>query len=544
MVSIKLDKTLLLKATGKKLSDDALCAELEQMKVEVESIDDCVLSVDVTGDRPDLLGVNGVARALAGRLGVSKGIPALPLAKKPALQVIVEKDARAIRPFVVGAVVEGVRFSDDSIAEIFQLQDKLDLTVGRKRKRVSIGLYDLDKLTPPFHFKALPPSTSFTPLKSDKKMSLDEILSEHPTGVENAKLLAGRKNYPCLVDAAGEILSLIPIINNVASAVTEKTTRIFIDHTGTEEYACNSSLNILCQEFADAGAKVSSVEIVYPDKTVLTPDSTPHKLRVAVVEVNKALGVSFTGKQVADLLTRQRINATAQGDWVDAQIPAYRADFLHPVDLIEEVALAYGYNNFEPLKPTAYTVGSVSQATMRENFVRDFLVGAGFLEVNTYITTNEARIRASRSQAAFAEILNPVSEEYAALRSELLPNLLNVLSKNTHVPYPQNLFEAGEVIVPNDKLPERMETRLRACAIACHTSASLTEVASVLNELAKRVNGKLFLKKISSPQFIPGRSAEVNFGGKTVGIIGEIHPEILSTLGISMPAAAFEIDLP
>jgi len=544
MVSIKLDKTLLFKAVGKTLSDDALRVELEQMKVEVESIDDGVLSVDVTGDRPDLFGVNGVARALAGRLGIAKGIPSLPLAKKPALQIIVDKDARAIRPFVVGAVVEGIRFSDDSIAEIFQLQEKLDLTVGRKRKRVSIGLYDFDNLVPPFHFKALPPSTAFTPLKSDKEMTFDEILSGHPTGIENAKLLAGRKNYPCLVDAAGEILSLIPIINNVSSAVTEKTTRIFIDHTGTEEYACNSSLNILCQEFADAGAKVSPVEVVYPDKTVLTPDTTPHKLRVAVAEVNKALGASFSGKQVADLLVRQRINATAQGDWVDAQIPAYRADFLHPVDLIEEVALAYGYNNFEPLKPTAYTVGSVSPATMRENSVRDFLVGAGFLEVNTYITTNEARIRASRSQAAFAEILNPVSEEYAVLRSELLPNLLDVLARNTHVSYPQNLFEAGEVIVPNDKLPERMETRLAVAAIACHSSASLTEVASVLNELAKRVNGKLFLKKISSPQFIEGRAAEVNLGGKTVGVIGEIHPAVLSGLGISMPAAAFEIDLP
>lgn len=532
------------KALGKKLPLEKIVEELEQIKVEVSGMNDAgIVTAEVTGDRPDLMSGRGIARALAGKLGIAKGVPKIEVGK-PALKIIAEKEALKTRPVIVGAIVEGCSFDEETVAEIFQLQEKLDFVIGRKRKRVSIGLYDLDALTPPFKFTTISGSTSFHPLKAEGRMTVEQILKEHPTGSEYASLLSKcNGKYPALVDSKGEVLSLIPIINGISSAVTAKTKRVFIDHTGSHESACNASLAALCQEFYDAGCKVSKVSIEYPNGEKQTPMLEAEKMRVSVAEANKMLGTSFTGREIVSFLEKQRINARVEEDWVACEIPCFRADFLHPVDLIEEIAIGYGYNNFEPKAPNIYTKGSFSQLTLLENACRDFMLGAGFTEVCSYIITSEDETEKAREEGEQAEILNPVSEEYAVMRNSLLPGLLDALSKNTHLPYPQKLFEAGEVIVPNAKLPERMQTQTRLACISSSGETNLTEVASVLAQFAKLNGKKMFLKKLSSKQFIEGRAAEIVFDGKTVGRMGEIHPSVLEAFGIGMPCSAFEITL-
>lgn len=540
MPTITFSKKTFDAALGKKLPLEKLSEELEQIKVEVGSEKNGLLTVEVTGDRPDLMSAYGIARALRGRLGIEKGIPKIEL-HRASLKIIAEKDALKFRPVIVGAVVENVSLTHDSIAEIFQHQEKLDFVVGRKRKRVSIGLYDLDCFTPPVRFTTVDAKASFLPLKSTKKMSCPQILSQHPTGIEYAKLLPSKTSFPVLADAKNQILSLVPIINGVSGAVTTKTKRIFIDHTGTDSHACNASLNNLCQDFFDAGCKVSKVTVAYPDGEKTTPDSSPQKMRLSVAETNKVLGSAFTATQISSFLAKQRINSRVAGDWLECEMPAYRADFLHPADLIEEVALGFGYNNFEPKRPSVYTTGKFSATTLLENACRDFMAGAGFTEISTYIITNPPRIAKAKESGEYAEITNPVSDEYTTMRNSLLPGLLDCLSKNTHVPYPQKLFEVGEVVLPNSKLPERMETQIRAACISCHADSNLSEVASVLSNYALSAKKKLFLKKLSSPQFIEGRSAEVNIDAKTVGKIGELHPAVLENFGLTVPATAFEI---
>ncbi len=562
MVSVTISRKKLFELLGSKapaLSDEQLASELEQIKCGFEAVDEKSdeITLEVTPDRPDLLSVYGIARALKGRLEIEVGLPMQKLSDKHEVQIFAEKDALAYWPFVVGAVVRGVKFSEPEIAQLFQTQEKLDMTLGRKRKRASIGLYDLDALKPPFYFRALDSNEAkFTPLKAERPMSLRQILEQHPTGKEYAHLLggSGRLKLPVLQDSEDGILALIPIVNSISGAVIPATRNLFIDLTGTDEHACNAALNIFCQDFEEMGAEVSKVEVVYPGKTTITPLSMPHSMSISLENANKSIGMQLSAKEAVKCLERQRISATVEGSTLHCKIPAYRGDFQHWADLAEEIAIGYGFNNFEPRPPTTFTRGSLSPSTLKENFVRDFAVGAGFTELSTYAVTSEEKVRRAKSTEELAEILNPVSDLYTAVRATILPNLLEVLSENTHNPYPQKIFELGEVITHNAKLAERLETKLHLCVISCHAQANLTEVASVLNELEKRLGTKISLRKLEEnaggEQFIPGRAGEIVLEqtnekeGKVIGRVGEIHPAVLEKFGIQLPASAFEVEIP
>ncbi len=549
MVNVVAKKKTLLRLAQWQPKDDAEFERtLESAKCVPGAYDKATdeLTLEVTPDRPDLVSVYGVARAVKGVLGTESGVPAHHFADSHA-EYFAEADALAVRPVVAGAVVEGVSFDDDSIAELFGRQEKLDFTLGRRRKRVSIGLYDFDKLEPPFHFRLLEASFSYTPLKSSSPMTLKEILERHETGVKYGHLAGKGPKYPVLLDSAGEVLALIPVVNNFENAVTVHTKRLFIDMTGTDGHALNAAMNIMAADFADAGAKVSRVKVHYPDgRTEFTPDARPKEMALPLAYANKMLGTTLTPQEVADALARQRISASAHGDSVTASIPAYRSDFLHPIDLVEEVAMGVGYNASElsPIAPRVFTKGGISTQSERENFARDFLAGAGFLELSTHVLSSEEKVRRGKSGEELVEIANPLSSEYHVLRATLLPNLLEVLSQNTHVEYPQKIFEAGEVVVHNPKLPERMQTKVHLAAASCHASANLSEAASVLSEFCKRLGKGVFFEKLDSPQFISGRSARVFVDAKPAGQMGEVHPQVLTAFGIQVPCAVFEIELP
>ncbi len=547
MVTVVVKKSKLLELVGERAEGKELYDKLEQIKCVFEGYDakTDALSLEVTPDRPDLLSVYGIGRGLKGALGVEKGLPQARIGEEPALKIFVSREAAAIRPVMTAAVVEGVKLGDDEIAGLFDLQEKLDFTIGRKRKRMSLGLYDLDKLKPPLYFKtADAEKTKFVPLKETKPMNLWQVVEQLPKGKEYAHLTGLGNKMPVLEDSVGFVMGLIPVINEATSAVTQETTRLLIENEGTDEHACNAALAVLCQEFAEAGARVTKAEIVYEKgERTTTPRTKPEKMRLGVAQANKMLGTALAGHEIVECLLKQRVGASVQGEWLECEIPAFRSDFLHPVDLVEEIAIGYGYNSFEPMPPSVFTKGSLSELTARENGLRDFMVGAGFLELSTYVLTNEEKIRRAKSEEEFAEVLNPVSNEYNVLRASLLPNVLEVLSENTHVEYPQRVFEGGEVVVPNHQLPERMQTKLHLCAASAHAGASLTEIASALSELAKRLGKKIYFEKLQgSRQFIEGRTAKIFLDAKHAGVMGEAHPEVLAAFGLQVPVAVFEID--
>ena len=548
MVSVTVKKSYLVQLLGKRISDSQLSDALFQVKAGCDDVSIEDLSLEVTGDRPDLLSAEGVARALKGHLGIEKGLPKLKI-QKSTLKIICDPSALAVRPFIVGAVIENAHLTEDDVADLFQMQEKLDLTHGRKRKKISIGLYDMQSLQAPYYFKAFAPDeVKFQPLKSDSKMSLRQILEKHDKGAAYASLINQHKKYPCLVDSKGEILSLVPIINGVSTAVTAKSKTIFIDHTGSDLAAMNASLNILCQHFADRGAVVKSVEVVYSsNKKLTTPDSSPQLIKLSVSDTNRLLGLSLSAKEMAACLAKQRISAkAASSDTLSCEVPAYRADFLHPVDLVEEVAMGYGYNSFQPLAPQTFTKGSLLDKTRLQDSLQDLMLGHGFQQIATHITTNPAKFdKSAEDSFSLVKITNPVSEEYSVLRSSLLPGMLEVLSKNTHASYPQRLFEIGEVVVKDSNEPTGARTELHLCAAIANADANFSEISSVLATAMSLLKRPFKLDKVDSKKFLEGRGANVleSLEGKRIisGTVGELHPHLLEKWHLEVPVAVFEL---
>jgi len=224
-------------------------------------------------------------------------------------------------------------------------------------------------------------------------------------------------------------------------------------------------------------------------------------------------------------------------------VPAFRADFLHPVDLVEEIALGYGFNKFEPKRPSVFTKGSLSKRTFTETMARDFLAGAGFLECVTYVLSGEDNAFKALQEEKLVRLKNPVSKEYSVLRGSLLPGLLGVLSENTHARYPQKLFEVGEV-VERVARGEGTRTTVHVAGTSAHANASFTEAASVAAEALKALAGvKPFLKPSKLKHFLQGRQAALVVSGKPVGAVGEVHPQALENFGLQVPCAAFEYSI-
>ncbi|MDH5443605.1 MAG: phenylalanine--tRNA ligase subunit beta, partial [Hadesarchaea archaeon] len=241
MPSITVSYRDLYKLVGKRIESKQLCERLGMLGIEAEAAGD-ELKLEITHNRPDLLSPEGVARALKGFLGVETG---LPLYKLSASEVTVEVDQSvdAIRPFIAAGVVTNVKLTDEIVASLMQVQEKLHASLCRNRRRGSIGVYDLDTIQPPVHYTTtLPDGIRFVPLEFARELTPAHILREHPKGIEYGSIMQEWPRYPLLIDAQGVVLSMPPIINSESTRVTSTTKRLFIDVTGEDERVANQSL--------------------------------------------------------------------------------------------------------------------------------------------------------------------------------------------------------------------------------------------------------------------------------------------------------------
>ncbi|MFH0971431.1 MAG: phenylalanine--tRNA ligase subunit beta [Candidatus Micrarchaeota archaeon] len=548
MVTTSVRKGYLLRLVGRKLNEQQLEEALHQIKAPIDSVEGDELNIEVTGDRPDLLSAEGIARALKGYLGIEKGIPPERF-ERGKFVLHADKSVKNVREFIVAAVVEGAALADDDLKDLIQIQEKLTLTHGRKRKKVAIGLHNMEPLVWPFYYKAVEPeSVSFVPLGKSEKMNLRQIVEKHEKGIDYSCCLDGLSKYPVIFDSRNQVLSFPPIINGILTELGTGTKSIFIDITGTDFHACNTALNILCQDFADRGAKVCAVEIKYPEKTVITPETAPEKMDLDVEYANKLLGTSLPAEKIISALGKQRISAKIKNAAViECHIPRYRADFMHQVDLIEDVALGYGYNNFEPKAPSVFTKGAVSQRTKFIDLISDLMIGAGFVQINTPILTNQKLADKTNGEEKLIKIKNPISEEYENTRYSLLPQLIETLSKNTHNTYPQKLFEIGYTAKADPESDTSTRNDLHLAAIFADTGANLAELSGTLLELLRHLRVEYNLSKSRLKTYIPGRQAvifaKMGNDAHEIARIGGIHPAVLDNFKLEMPAVGMEIDL-
>jgi phenylalanyl-tRNA synthetase beta chain len=536
VISIEYDD--LIDLLGEKVEMEKLVEIIPMMGADVERIDYTQMDIEFFPNRPDLYSVEGVARALRGYLELEVGLADYPLEDSD-VKLIVDPTVNEVRPCIVSGLVRGVEMTDFFIQSLMDMQEKLHLTLGRKREKVAIGVHDYKDITPPFTYKAADPeSIQFVPLGKTETMDLEEILRKHEKGRDYAWTLEGFSRYPIILDANNEVLSFPPIINGTLTTVTEDTKDIFLDLTGTDMNAVNHALNIIATALAERGGKLQRVEVVYPDESIKTPNLEPVKMDLELGYLNSMLGTDISLDDAVEHLKKMRFGAEIKDNKISASIPGYRGDVLHPIDLVEDVAISYGYMKFESVLPEAMTFGKPIRIIEFCGKLRTIMVGYGYNEVMTLTLSNEKeqfeKMGLEVTDRAIAK--NPLTEDHTCLRVSLIPSLLSTLGVNRHRDLPQKIFEVGIVV------PEK-ENLYKLSGVTIHPKASFTEAKSLVEGILKAVGSQYSIQPISNGSFIDGRCASIVSNEQIIGIFGELHPLVITNFNLSNPIIAFELDV-
>ncbi len=531
----------------RKVSVEDLTKWLPWIGFDIEEAGEDYVKVEYNPNRIDFCSYAGVARALKGFLETEVGLPEYE-AERAKTSLVVDKAVRDVRPFMLAAVVRNISLNDDAVVELMEMQEDLHWGLGRDRKKVSIGIHNLDVVKPPFTYTAVEPeSVRFVPLGHSEEMSLKEILEKHEKGIVYRHIIDWSPRYPLLIDRNDEVLSMPPIINGELTRVDSSTKNLFLDVTGTSYKAVEKSLNILVTALVDMGGTMEKVNVKYEDRTIISPDLEPEKMCLRVAYANKLLGLKLSEKETIKCLLKCRLGAEKKEKGVlEAAIPPYRIDVLHEVDLVEEVAIGYGYYRLKPTIPVAITVGEQHPAQKLASTVRQIMTGLGFLEVMNFTLTNERLhykyMRMKEKKAI--KLANPASAEYSIMRKMLMPGLMKNLADNKHESFPQRLFEVSDVAEINTKIESMCERRLHIAAVSSHSTANFTEIKAYAEALLANMGLKKWqFKEEKHPSFLEGRTASIHIKGKKLGVIGEVHPEVLNNFELENPTAAFEIDL-
>jgi phenylalanyl-tRNA synthetase beta chain len=503
----------------------------------LESVSKDTIEVEVFANRPDLISLNGFIRSFKQFLGKSSSTKYSVKNTEKDYKVYVDDSVNEIRPYIACAVIKKVNLNEDMLKDLINMQEKLALTLGRNRKKVAIGIYPLDKISMPIKYLAKNPSEiKFRPLGSDLDLNAEEILNVHPTGRKYVSLLSGSKRYPILVDSKGQILSMPPIINSEASGRVEvNTIDLFIECTGYDVSAVEKTLDIIVTSVAEFEGTICKVEIVSNSGNRVTPALSTQKTKISVDNVNKLLGLELNESQVQKLL--EKMGHSYKKGVVES--PSWRIDILHEVDLIEDIAIAYGYENLVPELPNISTSGQESKESIIKRKLSEILIGLGMLEISTYhlIKQDEKNIHDLKDCLELLDSKN----EYKYLRPNLFVPMLRIISENKDAEYPQKLFEIGRVFSRNNQKENGIEERDNLIIGASPSNS--TEIKRNLDYLFKMLEIDYQIKNIVKNGLIDGRTSSIIVNNKIIGYFGDVHPNTLKECGANMPLSVAEISL-
>jgi phenylalanyl-tRNA synthetase beta chain len=546
---------------GERMDDAELEVLLESAKGELKEHSGGVLKIELNDtNRPDLWSATGLARQLRAARGklpggyrfLSSQGTALP-SEERVLEV--EASVKDIRPFIVVFAARGKKVSEAMLLDIIEQQETLCRNFGRKRKGIAMGVHRERLVRYPLRYRGADPvRTRFTPLQSTEEMSLEEILTRHPKGVEYGWIVKDLPRFPLLEDAEGGVLSFPPVINSARiGAVQVGDDRLFVDMTGPDLDILLVAANIAACDFQDMGFQICPVKIRYPYDTtygreITTPYYFQKEVRCSLAYASKMLGVPVSGQEAKECLRKAGLDASLRGDDVVVTPPPYRNDFLHPADVVEEIMIGRGMASFEPLWPRDFTIGRLSAAETFSRQVVDTMVGLGYQEmVYNYLGSTDDFLRKMRREGeerALIRIANPMTENYEALRDSILPDLLASEAVSGNALYPHRIFEVGKICRRDERDSYGSVTRAYLGALVSSREASFNDARAHLAALQYYLGREHALEPIEDPRFIAGRCAEVRSAtGVRLGVIGELHPEVLGNFGVQMPCAALELDL-
>ncbi|MBM2819051.1 MAG: pheT [Nitrosarchaeum sp.] len=517
MPVVELSYSRLQKLVGK-VSKKQIFDSLPFLGLDIESEDNDLIRVEYSPNRPDYSTDFGIAIGLQGLLGIKTGAIKLKIQKSNDYAIHVEPTITKIRPFVTGIIAKNGRIDDILIKQLMAMQEDLHFGIGRKRKKSSIGIHDLDKISFPLTYTTTKRDYAFIPLNSDKKLTVSEILECTDVGKDYGPILGNSSKVPLIFDSKKQTVSFPPIINAAITSVTTKTRNLFVEVTGINKSDIEDMLSVVATMLQTAGFALVSTKISGGKNT--SPKFELKKLVINSDLINQILGMNLNNSTIISSLKKSRLDATLKGKKIICGVPSYRFDIFGPMDLVEEVVLGYGIQN------------SVSQT----------MIGLGFTEaLNSSLTSKKILYdMTNRESNKIISVLDSKSQEHTILRDSILPGLLENLSKNIHTSYPQKLFETGTVFFQADPIGEKTNF----AGVSSHQDATFTEIKSILQSaLNQGFSLQIETKTFSHPIFEEGRGALILFNGRSIGIIGEINSKTIENYKIRVPVVGFEISL-
>ena len=572
MPKVEVNEKLFFNLVGKKYAMDDLFekklthakAELDEKPDESQPENERVIKIELNDtNRPDLWSTGGIARCLREYEGAPHSDYSSFLSTKDNLKdfggrvIDVAPDLKDIRPYLVAFVISGKPIDEPMLKDIIQTQEKLCWNFGRKRKTISMGVYRQSQIKWPVHQTAADPdNTSFVPLQGTERQTLREIVQTHPKGKDYGWILKDFKKYPLLVDDNKEVLSMAPIINSAhLGAVEVGDSDLLVELTGDDMGSLMLSANIVACDFFDAGYKILPVKIHHAYDTgfgtdVVTPYYYQPTTDARLSAINKKLGCDLTEAQVTDALKRMgnTVSVKKEGNETIFTVkPApYRNDFLHEVDVIEDVMIGMDLDFFAPASPNDFTVGRLLPITVYSRKVKEIMAGMGYQEmIFNYLGSKKTYIdNMGISGENVIEIANPMSENYQFIRPSIIASLFEAEAQSGNAVYPHKIFEVGKIAYID---PTEKQTGTRTIQslgfLTSANNANFNDAASEVSTLLYYLDHKYEVKETDDPRFIPGRQAGIIVNGKQVGIFGEVHPQVLENWQVGVPCVAGEMDL-
>lgn len=531
-----------LKKRGVEADLESLVTKLG-MDIEKTEGDD--VTIDITPNRPDLLDIMGFARAAGFFSGKTKPKENFyNLTREPFTEVTVTSAVRKVRPFAAAMIVKNIDLTGNKLRYLINFTEKFCDTYGRRRKKIAMGLHNLDVIKPPLIYDASHDG-SFKPLGSEKQMSFEEIIEKHQKGLEYSNAIAGngkKQPYPFLRDTEN-ILSLIPIINSELTRVRESTKNLLVDLTGTSKSGVREAINLFACTFIDMGADVYPCSIVFQNTREATPQLIYNEIRIKRSKVERSLGLFLDDNKIITMANRMGYVAAKYGTYTLVYVPPYRLDVLNEQDVIEDIAIAYGYDKITPLPILGFSSGVPEESREYLNRVSRLMLGFGYFEsLNMYLTNerlNFENMLQKYDPKNVIKVAYAKTEAITMLRTSLTPGLLQNLSVSMHQRMPQRLFEVGSVFaIDKNKIIESNNLAF----VNEHSKSDFSEIKAVVKDLLQLIDVRKYsLKECKNSSFIDGRCAAIMVGNEMLGYFGELSPGVLENFKLEEPVAAAEI---
>lgn len=586
MPTVSVKRDLLFEALGQTYTDeefDELCFEFgleldeitsekdiisrEQGDDKAEGASDVVLyKIDVPANRYDLLCLEGLVRGLQvfkDKMEAPRYKRVSPANGEEPQRLVITEETASVRPFAVAAVLRNITFTQERYDSFIELQEKLHQNICRKRTLVAIGTHDLDTISGPFTYTAKAPGEiRFKPLNQSQEFTATELMSLYKSDSHLRHYLHIIENeplYPIIYDSNGIVLSMPPIINGNHSRISLNTKNVFIECTATDLTKAKITLDMMVtmfSEYCEEPFTVEEAEVVYPDGRMCVYPELAYRTETLSGEfINKKVGINESAESIAQLLTRMYLKSEVSGDdgQIQVEIPPTRSDVIHACDIMEDAAIAYGFNNIVRSTPRTYTVANQLPVNKLTELLRQDLAAAGFTEALTFALCSQEdiadKLRKNIAEIGAVHISNPKTAEFQVARTCLLPGLLKTVAANRKMPLPLKLFEISDVVLKDETKDVGARNNRRLCAIYYNKSPGFEVIHGLLDRVMQLLDVKpghdqgYHIQAAEDSTFFPGRCAEIFSSGKSIGHLGVLHPDVIGRFELTMPCSAIDIDI-